>query len=130
MNYTLVIHGAPASSQSCQTALSFARAALNRGHKIARAFFFRDAVHIGSGLTVAPQGEADLHKAWKELAEEHEIDLVICISAALKRGLVDEREARRYDKVSHNIDAPFNFSGLGQLIDGAATSDHVITFGD
>ncbi len=130
MNYTLVIHGAPASGQSCQTALCFAKAAIARGHNIARAFFFRDAVHIGSSLTVSPQGEADLHKEWKALAKNHGIDMVICISAALKRGLVDATEARRYECSAHNIEAPFTISGLGQLVDGAASSERVITFGD
>ncbi len=130
MNYTLVIHGAPASSQSCQTALSFAKAALHRGHTVGRIFFFREAVHTGSCLTVAPQGEVDLHQEWKNLGEEHAIDMVICISAALKRGLLDESEAGRYNKPAHNIESPFTVSGLGQLVDGSVSADRVITFGD
>ncbi|WP_281648621.1 sulfurtransferase complex subunit TusD [Parendozoicomonas sp. Alg238-R29] len=129
MNYTLVIHGAPTTSQACQTALSFARAAIKRGHTISRAFFLRDAVHAGSSLTVAPQGETDLHKEWKVLGQQHNIDMVICISAALKRGLLNESEAQRYNKESHNIEAPFNISGLGQLIDGTVSADRTITFG-
>ncbi|MTI12339.1 sulfurtransferase complex subunit TusD [Sansalvadorimonas verongulae] len=130
MNYTLVIHGAPASSQACQTALSFAQAAVKRGHSIYRVFFLGDAVHTGSSLTVPPQGEANLHQAWKEFGEEHQIDMVICISAALKRGLLDESEATRYDKAASNIEAPFTISGLGQLIDGTAAADRTITFGN
>ncbi len=130
MNYTLVIHGAPASSQSPQTALSFAQAALARGHKITRVFLFREAVHLASHLTEAPQGEQNLHKKWKELADDHSIDMVVCISAALKRGMLDATEARRYNKTTHNIEAPFSVSGLGQLIDGAVTADQLVTFGD
>lgn len=129
MNYTLVIQGSPIASQSCQTALGFARAALNQGHKILRVFFLGDAVHIASTLTVPPQGEQDLHSEWKALANAHGIDLVICISAAIKRGLVDQQEAQRYSKPAFNIEAPFTLSGLGQLVDAAVHADRVITFG-
>ena len=129
MNYTLVIHGPPASSQACQTALSFAQAAVKRGHTIYRVFFLGDAVHTGSSLTVPPQGEANLHQGWKAFGEEHNIDMVECISAALKRGQLDEAEAARYDKNVSNVEAPFSISGLGQLIDGAVSADRTITFG-
>ena len=129
MKYTLVIHGSPASSQACQTALHFARAALKQGHEIFRVFFLGDGVHAGSSLIVAPQGEQDLHHEWKALGNEHSIDMVVCISAALKRGLLDQSEAQRYNKFAFNVEAPFTVSGLGQLVDGVVSADRVITFG-
>ena len=88
-----------------------------------------DAVYIASSLTVPPQGEQDLHGAWKELAIAHDIDLVVCISAALKRGLIDMQEAKRYGKAAFNVEAPFMLSGLGQLVDGTVNTDRTVTFG-
>ena len=66
---------------------------------------------------------------WSKLAQEHNLDLVTCIAAALKRGELDQSEAKRYDKDSFNLTAPFELSGLGQLLDAQINSDQLITFG-
>ncbi|GAA4648169.1 sulfurtransferase complex subunit TusD [Kistimonas scapharcae] len=129
MQYTLAIYGAPYSSQACQTALNFARAAINRGHTIYRVFLYQDAVHTASTLAVPPQDEPHLYAEWETLAKDHDIDMVVCISAALRRGVLDETESDRYDKPHPNMSSAFSVSGLGQLVDGAIHCDRLITFG-
>ena len=110
MQYTLAIYGAPYSSQACQTALNFARAAIYRGHNIYRVFFYQDAVHTASSLAVPPQDESHLYSEWETLAKTHNIDMVVCISAALRRGILDEAECDRYEKVHSNISPAFTIS--------------------
>ncbi|MCL4725662.1 MAG: DsrE family protein, partial [Rhodocyclaceae bacterium] len=56
---------------------------------------------------------------WAKLAEEHEIDLVVCVAAALRRGIKDE-----------NLAPGFRISGLGQLIEAGIQADRMVTFGD
>ncbi|WP_211830541.1 sulfurtransferase complex subunit TusD [Kistimonas asteriae] len=129
MQYTLAIYGAPYSSQACQTALNFARAAIHRGHSIYRVFFYQDGVHTASTLAVPPQDESHLYAEWEALAKDHSIDMVICISAALRRGVLDEAESERYEKPHANMSPAFTVSGLGQLIDGAIHGDRLMTFG-
>ena len=119
MKYALVIHGAPVSSQSCQTALAFARSLVKRGHSIHRVFFFRDGVHAGSSLATLPQDEQDLYAQWRQLGQELDTDMVLCVSAALRRGVLDEAQSRRYNRPGSNLAAPFVLSGLGQLVDAA-----------
>ncbi len=75
------------------------------------------------------QDETNIQQEWANLAESHKLDLVICIAAALKRGNLTEDEANRYDREQHNIHAPFELSGLGQLLDAQLNSDQIITFG-
>ena len=129
MQYTLAIYGAPYSCQACQTALNFARAALHRGHSIYRVFFYQDGVHTASTLAEPPQDEAHLYAEWEALANDHNIDMVVCISAALCRGVLDDNESERYDKLHTNMSPAFTVSGLGQLVDGAIHGDRLITFG-
>ena len=55
--------------------------------------------------------------------------MVVCIAAALKRGILNQEEAERYEKPAHNLRDGFAISGLGQLVDAALMSDRLITFG-
>ncbi|WP_331345797.1 sulfurtransferase complex subunit TusD [Cellvibrio sp. UBA7661] len=129
MVFSLAVYSAPYSSQASYTAYQFATALLNQGHHLHRVFFYQDGVHNASNLTIQPQDEFDLQRAWQELAKNHNLDIVVCIAAALKRGIIDEREAQRYNKASHNLVNGFSISGLGQLIEAAAISDRLINFG-
>ncbi|WP_339896933.1 sulfurtransferase complex subunit TusD [uncultured Gilvimarinus sp.] len=129
MKFTLVILGAPYSDSASQTALAFAQAALANGHNIYRLFFYADGIHNATRLAAPPQDEHDLPASWQQLIEQHQLDAVVCIAAALRRGLLDATEAERYQKGSDNIAQGFELSGLGQLIEASAASDRVLTFG-
>ena len=129
MNYSLVILGAPYSTQSAITALNFTKALLKNGHHVYRVFFYHDAVHNGSELSKPPQDELDITPEWQKLKNDHDIDLVICIAAAVKRGVLDADEAKRHEKNSSNLSNSFELSGLGQLVDATEHSDRVVTFG-
>lgn len=129
MKFSLLILGAPYSDQSVKTALRFARAITNTGNSIYRIFFYHDAVNNGNALITPPQDESNIPEQWQELAAEKDIDLVVCIASALKRGVLDATEADRYERNSSNLSENFAISGLGQLIDATIFSDRVVTFG-
>ncbi|MFM2318554.1 MAG: sulfurtransferase complex subunit TusD [Pseudomonadota bacterium] len=130
MKYTLMVNEGPYQHQSSDTALQFARAALEKGHEIFRVFFYHDGVNNGTRLAVPPKDDRMLQKEWAELAEKHGLDLVICIAAAQRRGLMDASEAKRQGLNADNIAAGFRISGLGQLIEGGIESDRTLVFGD
>ena len=65
----------------------------------------------------------------QNLEKKYNVDLVVCIAAALKRGLLNEQEALRYEKPAFNLAKGFEISGLGQLVDAAVISDRLVTFG-
>ncbi len=129
MIFTIVVQAAPYSHQSADTALRFARALLSQGHRLHRVFFYADGVQCANGLAAPPQDEANIPRQWQTLAEEHELDLVVCIAAAVRRGVLDANEARRYEKDGCSLAAGFELSGLGQLAEATAVSDRVVTFG-
>ena len=129
MIFSLAVHTPPYTFQGAETALRFARALVEEGHELYRVFFYHDGVYNGNALVVPPDGGPDIPEQWTQLAREHEVDLVVCIAAALKRGILDEGESRRYAKPAPDLREGFNISGLGQLIDAAVISDRFVTFG-
>jgi len=130
MKYTVMINEGPYQHQSADTAIQFVRAALAKGHEIYRIFFYHDGVNNGTRLSVPPSDDRQLQKEWSELAKEHDLDLVICIAAAQRRGLMDAAEAKRQGMDADNIIEGFRISGLGQLIEGGIQADRTIVFGD
>lgn len=129
MKFTIVIYSAPYSSQAAWSAFQFTQTAISAGHEIYRLFFYYDGVHNSNTLSVPPQDEFDLVQAWQKLIETHDIDAISCVSSALKRGIIDAREADRYEKHCHTLMEEVSLSGLGQLVDATLQSDRVISFG-
>ncbi len=129
MIFSLAVYAAPHSSQASDTAYKFASTLIANGHKLYRVFFYHDGVHNSSAFLAPPQDEANLATSWQILSKDFDVDLVVCVAAALKRGLLSEQEAKRYDKPGHNLLEHFEISGLGQLVDAAVVSDRLITFG-
>ena len=119
----------PATGQSAMTAAHFGLSVIHKGHGIHRVFFLDQGTANGSALAVYPQDEADRLEPWLELAEKHQVELVLCISSALRQGVLDADEAERYEKSAATIHPAFTISGLGQLVDAAMVSDRVVTFG-
>lgn len=129
MKFVLAVYGAPANSQAPQSALHFARAVMAQGHEIVRLFFYQDGVNTATAIAQSPQDESNLPDEWQVFIQEHELDAVVCIAAALRRGVVDQAEAERYQLPGNNLREGYELSGLGQLVDGALMSDRLITFG-
>lgn len=130
MNFAIVVRSGPLASEGSRSALRFARAVLNSGHSLERVFFHGEGTYNASSLTVGPQDEDDLTAAWAELGRQHDLDLVICVASALKRGVLDDSEAERYEKAGGgNMRPEFVISGLGQLADAALSVDRLVTFG-
>ena len=130
MKFGILVNEGPYQHQASDSAYQFARAALAGGHEVFRVFFYHDGVHNGTRLTVPPQDDRNVVDRWSELAQEHGLDLVLCVAAAQRRGLLDADEAKRHGKDADNIAPGFRISGLGQLIEAAIQSDRLVTFGD
>ena len=129
MNFALNIQGSPYTSNSLWSALHFAHACLNEGHRIHRVFFYHDAVLVANALQAPPQDEMNLTTAWQTLGQNFELDLCLCVASCLRRGILNDSEAQRFEKTASNLAPGFNISGLGQLIEASLVSDRVISFG-
>lgn len=94
-----------------------------------RLFFYQDGVHSASGNIVAPQDELDVAAQWRAFVSDNGLDAVVCIAAALRRGVLNAEEAKRYQRDAANLPAPWELSGLGQLHEAAQMADRLVSFG-
>ena len=129
MIYSLLVLSSPCSGQSSATALRFAESVINRGHHIQRIFFLDEGTLAGAAAMVSPQDESDSVQKWAGFGTQHKVELILCVSSALRRGLLDATEAARYEKTAATVHPAFEISGLGQLIDATLAADRMITFG-
>lgn len=130
MKIAVVVNEGPYQHQASDSAWHFVSAALQAGHEVSRVFFYHDGVNNGSRLTTPPQDDRHIQQRWSELANQHNLDLVLCVAACQRRGLVDADEKKRNGKDADNIADGFRISGLGQLIEASVEADRVVSFGD
>lgn len=128
MKFAIALFSA-AHAPSSRRALLFAQAALAGGHEIVRLFFYQDGVYNAANSIVTPQDEQNLPQEWREFVEQHQLDGVVCIAAALRRGVLNADEAQRYQRTAVSVEAPWELSGLGQLHDAVQAADRLICFG-
>lgn len=114
MRIDLLVQGAPLDTGAPGRALTFARAALDAGHRVGRVFFYKDAVTVGNRFASDDTG---VREGWTSLAAQNGFELAICVAAASRRGIVEE-----------SIAPAFTIVGLGQLIEAAESSDRLVSF--
>jgi tRNA 2-thiouridine synthesizing protein D len=128
MHFSILVTAAPYSNQGAATAYRFCKTALTKHQKIARIFFYGDGVYNANALITPPQDEFNLVSAWQQLAEQYHVELIVCVAAALRRGILDHAEAQRHDKTAANLASGFKIAGLGQLIEDMTTADRFMVF--
>lgn len=98
-------------------------------HEILRVFFYQEGVYHAFAYNTPPDYELNLTKNWRNLAAEYQLDLVVCISAAQRRGLLCSDEAQRQGKLDQDLAAGFRISGLSQLVEVTLLADRFLVFG-
>jgi len=119
MKFGILVNEGPFTHQAADSAYRFALAAIEKGHEVTRIFFYNDGVNNANKLSEPQADDRNLVKLWSALAEDHGVDLVVCIAAALRRGIKEEVVADG-----------FRISGLGQLIEAGIINDRLVVFGD
>ena len=129
MKYALQVNTSPYASHAGLAAYRFADAALAAGHTLLRIFFYQEGIYHALAHALPPDDEINLPALWSELAARYGIDLVVCISAAQRRGLLCDDEARRQGLADNDLAAGFRIAGLGQWLEASLTADRCIVFG-
>ncbi len=129
MKFAIQINSSPWRGESCDTAYQFIRAALRLRHEIVRVFFYYDGAYNGLRGMAPPEDEKHKVRRWSELAAERGIDLVICISAAQRRGLLEGEVSAQAGKQDEELAEGFRIAGLGLWVDACLKSDRLLVFG-
>jgi len=117
MKYAIQVNAGPFCSQAAHTAYQFIKAALDKDHEIVRVFFYHDGVYNGLQPDLSSEDKNSV-PPWSDLADRHGIDLVLCVSAAQRRGMP-----------TSGADG-FRGGGLGQWMEACLKADRVLVFGD
>ena len=119
MKFGILVNEGPFTHQASDSAYQFVTAALKKGHEIVRVFFYHDGVNNSTKHSQPQSDDRNLIQLWSAVAEEHGVELIVCVAAALRRGINDD------------VLAPgFQISGLGQLIEAGIDADRLVVFGD
>lgn len=118
MKFALQINSSPYSSSASWTAYHFAVEVLAQEHEILRIFFYHEGIYHAFKSANPPDDELSIFKCWSQLAIKHNLDLVVCVSAAQRRGLEET-----------NVADGFRLGGLGQLIEATILADRFLVFG-
>lgn len=93
--FALLLTSNSFASQSAVSALQFAKAALQLGHQIEHIFLYQDAVMLASAAQDLPADEPDVSAHLADFCQQHNIDLLFCVTAAEKRGVVSSEMPAR-----------------------------------
>ena len=128
MRFNILISGGLYNAQAGYSALNFAKAAVKSGHQISQVFFYQDGVSIGTHLSIPLSDEFDAPTAWVDFAEAHALELVVCVSAAERRGVINADQAAEFSKSVANLHSKFSVAGLGVLHAASLESDRTVSF--
>ena len=123
MSSTLLLITAPPTSRLAYHAFKLAQA-MHEKQQAFCVFFYQDAVSIANSALWRAEDELNLTMAWQSL----EIELPVCVSAALNRGVSDLENATRHHLDHNNLAQGFYLTGLGTLADAIVQARHVIQF--
>ena len=129
LTYTIVVRCGNDQQSQALSAFRFTKELLLQGHQVIRVFFYQQAVCLASEFKVMPQDETNLTLLWQQLSIDHDIELGVCITAALQAGVVDQQEANRYELRGNNLASGFTLVGLGQLAAASIECDRLVSFG-
>lgn len=90
---------------------------LVQGQHVEAIFFFQDGVLNASRLNHPPEDEFNLTPAWQQLAKQHNVELLVCVASALRRGIIDEDNARFHNITGSNLADGFTIAGLTRWIE-------------
>lgn len=115
--FTIMVSKSPFDQRNAESALAFCYAAIEQGHQIAQVFFYQSGVHNASYLLSPNNDEIHTYKLWLALFNAYKIPLNVCVTAASRRGVVDDTFV---SQASANLKGPFAQVGLSAYFESLA----------
>lgn len=128
MNYTVLVTGAAYGTQNASTAFLFCQSLIKMYHILNSVFFYFDGVLNANNFNQTVIDEFDLVKGWQKLHKKYNVKLYVCISAALRRGIIEDEESLKKNFKKGNVASCFQISGLIELANSIKISDRIIQF--
>jgi tRNA 2-thiouridine synthesizing protein D len=129
MKYAIQVNTSPYASNAGLVAYRFIQAALLQQHQVLQVFFYQEGIQHAMRYALPPDDEFHISRFWSQLADEQQIDLLVCISAAQRRGLLCKDEASRQGLADNYLAEGFRIGGLGQWLEATLQADRFLVFG-
>ncbi|MEW9796945.1 sulfurtransferase complex subunit TusD [Alteromonas sp. CYL-A6] len=126
--YSLLVTTAPFDSDAAKRAHDFVVQSHHAGHKVDHIFFYGEGIYHANALSSPPTDEYHPREAWQALHETLGVRLIVCVTAATKRGVISPQEASEAGIVMSNLSAPFEQAGLGEFFTALHHCDHLVQF--
>ncbi|PCH83637.1 MAG: sulfurtransferase complex subunit TusD [Piscirickettsiaceae bacterium] len=129
MKISIQVNASPFQYQASDSAWQFVRAAMAGGHEIFRVFFYHDGVYNAVRDARPPSDERNIVQRWSTLNAEQGVDLVVCVSSAQRRGMLESSVAHKVGGYEDAVADGFRIAGLGLWMEAVIESDRHIIFG-
>jgi tRNA 2-thiouridine synthesizing protein D len=127
-SFLIMVHSTNYANQSSRSALKYAEAVINRGHTLKAIFFYQEGIYHANNLSLIPTDELNTSDGFKTLNTNHTTPLLLCVTAAQKRGVIDEDQAKLESLAHFNLADGFTIAGLAEMASIAAQADYVVQF--
>lgn len=128
MNYTILVTGAAYGTQNASTAFLFCQSLVKTEHTLHSVFFYCDGVLNANNMTTPAVDEFNLITAWQTLSTKYKVNLYVCNSAALRRGILPDCEISNLKIKKGNLAFLFQLSGLMELANSIKICDRIVQF--
>lgn len=115
--FILIVHSDVFASQPSRSAYKFAQSLLNQSHELLGIFFYQQAVLHAHDQLELPEDELNTQPLFQQLQESYSIRLMVCSTAAEKRGIT-----------STNLAQGFQLAGLAEFASLISDADRLIQF--
>ncbi|WP_187306302.1 sulfurtransferase complex subunit TusD [Buchnera aphidicola] len=128
MKYTVLVTGPVYGTQNASTAFLFCQSLIKMNHALYSVFFYCDGVLNGNDFTEPATDEFNLVKGWQELFKNYNVQLHVCVGAALRRGVINYQNKSNLKIKKKNLACFFQLSGLVELGYSIQLCDRIVQF--
>ncbi|UAA37297.1 sulfurtransferase complex subunit TusD [Paraneptunicella aestuarii] len=115
-------------SDSAKSSYEFAKAAIEQNHEVLGIFFYQSGVSHANQFNAPLSDEPSASSLWQELATRYKVNLLVCATAASRRGIADKEEAKRMTFNGDNLSEHFTMSGLTEFSALSTQATRVVQF--
>ena len=127
-SFTILVTQAPFDTQNAYSAFRFAEAVCASEHVLEGVFFYQSGVMNSNAFQSGHSDELNMYQKWVSLHSDHNVPLQVCVTAANRRGVINEEDAKELDTPHFNLQPPFSEVGLGDLMELLNLSDRMVQF--
>ena len=114
--FSVLVTKPPYDSEHALKALRYCENLLQSGQIVDHVFFYQGGVNNANSLISPPSDEINLYQGWVDLLARYpSLKLLVCVTAATKRGLVNQQYANELGISQFTVQEPFAQAGLGDF---------------